>query len=233
MTRARGTTEEPRRRPSYGHLGLSIIGLAALYPVLGFGVKGLAIWTGMFLVMLLGIVHALHPQRLWPARLCSFLCFSTFAAALAATVCYAMNADGHGWIFVILNALILAYLAMATGLMFSDVFTSGDVDRNRLVGASCAYVFVGLTWTYAYLFLHAFADGPAMTPIVTGGDAAALHAEYLYFSFVTLSTLGYGDLVPQALTFRIAAASEALVGQIFMAILVARIVGMHLLRSKP
>ncbi len=220
------------RRASYGRLGLALILLAVLYPVLEFGVVGLALWTAMFLALLLTVVRALHPPQPWLARLCRALCWATLAAAVAAVVCYGMQADGHGWIFVPLNGLILAYLALATWLIFVDVFASPRVDRNRLVGAACAYVLLGLVWTYAYLLLHGLSSGLVLGQAAVAGDAASLHAEYLYFSFVTLSTLGYGDLVPQTLSFRIVAASEALVGQIYLAILVARIVGMHLFRMR-
>ncbi len=93
-----------------------------------------------------------------------------------------------------------------------------EVTSETILGALCAYVLIGLLYAFVFLAVAEFRDTFFAQP--------GLHeqGEYLYFSFVALTTLGFGDLspadgLPQALTV-----SEALVGNIFLVTLVARLV---------
>jgi hypothetical protein len=93
------------------------------------------------------------------------------------------------------------------------------VTHETIFGALCSYVLLGLLFAFAYLALDLVRDAPFFAQ-----PGAHQESEYLYFSFVTLTTLGFGDLspsvgLPQALT-----ALEALVGSIFLVTLVARLV---------
>jgi Ion channel len=93
------------------------------------------------------------------------------------------------------------------------------VTHETVLGVLCTYVLLGLLFAFAYLALDLVRDAPFFAQ--PGSHEAS---EYLYFSFVTITTLGFGDLspavgLPQALT-----ALEALVGSIFLVTLVARLV---------
>jgi hypothetical protein len=93
------------------------------------------------------------------------------------------------------------------------------VTHETVLGALCSYVLVGLLFAFLYLAVDALRDGPFFVQ-----PGPHVQSEYLYFSFVALTTLGFGDLspsvgLPQALT-----ALEALLGQIFLVTLVARLV---------
>jgi hypothetical protein len=92
------------------------------------------------------------------------------------------------------------------------------VTYETVLGALCTYVLLGLLFAFAYLAVDELA-GPFFTQPGPHGQS-----EYLYFSFVTLTTLGFGDLspdvgLPQALTV-----FEALTGQVFLVTMVARLV---------
>lgn len=93
------------------------------------------------------------------------------------------------------------------------------VTVETVMGALCLYVLLGLLFAFAYLAVDPLLSGPFFAQ---PGDHQ--ESEYLYFSFVTLTTLGFGDLsptvgLPQALT-----ALEAILGQVFLLTLVARLV---------
>ena len=93
------------------------------------------------------------------------------------------------------------------------------VTYETVLGALCTYVLLGLLFAFAYLALDLVRDAPFFAQ--PGAHEAS---EYLYFSFVTITTLGFGDLspavgLPQALT-----ALEALLGSVFLVTLVARLV---------
>jgi hypothetical protein len=101
----------------------------------------------------------------------------------------------------------------------SRVLHHRRVTHETVLGALCTYVLVGLLFAFLYLAVQELRDGPFF---VQPGDHE--QSEFLYYSFVTLTTLGFGDLsptvgLPQALT-----ALEALLGQVFLVTLVARLV---------
>jgi uncharacterized membrane protein YhdT len=93
------------------------------------------------------------------------------------------------------------------------------VTSETVLGAACAYVLIGLLFAFLYLAVAGISDDPFFAQ-----PGEHVQSEYLYFSFVALTTLGFGDLspsvgLPQALTV-----VEALLGNIFLVTLVARLV---------
>ncbi len=93
------------------------------------------------------------------------------------------------------------------------------------------YLLLGMTWTVLYVVLyyanpHAFAFGTA--PELS---ASKIFPVMLYFSLTTISTVGFGDITPVSLQARYAAVAEAITGQFYLAILVARLVGLYMSRS--
>jgi ion channel len=108
----------------------------------------------------------------------------------------------------------------------SRVLHHRRVTHETVLGALCTYVLVGLLFAFLYLAVQELRDGPFF---VQPGDHE--QSEFLYYSFVTLTTLGFGDLsptvgLPQALT-----ALEALLGQVFLVTLVARLVTLWVRQS--
>jgi len=101
------------------------------------------------------------------------------------------------------------------------------VTAETILGATCAYILFGLLFAFVYLALGELRDAPFFAQ--PGPHEAS---EYLYFSFVALTTLGFGDLspavgLPQALTVL-----EALLGQVFLVTLVARLVTLWVRQSE-
>jgi voltage-gated potassium channel len=115
--------------------------------------------------------------------------------------------------------LPVALLVTATlPITLQRILRQKQVTYETVLGALCTYVLLGLLFAFAYLAVNDLA-GPFFTQTGTHGQS-----EYLYFSFVTLTTLGFGDLsphvgLPQALTV-----FEALAGQVFLVTMVARLV---------
>ena len=84
----------------------------------------------------------------------------------------------------------------------------------------------GLIFAFAYSVMGAIAASPVLSHI--GSDK---HAEEVYFSFITLTTVGYGDIAPVAAASRMTSVLEALFGQLYLAVLVARLVGLHIIHA--
>lgn len=222
-------------RGRYALLAGALLLLAAMYPVLALGFFGLTLWTVAFWAVLLGALYAVGSGR-GIRRLSRVLAAVAFLAGAAGLSCYNLRDSGHDWIFTLFDALTLLFLLLATGRILVDVVFRAAVDADHLVGAACAYVLLGLTFAYILSVLSGLTATPSLSPQLAGDPLAAtvaamVRAGYLYFSFVTLSTLGYGDFAPLTLTARLVAGVEAIVGQLFLTILVARLIGLHLTRN--
>ena len=123
--------------------------------------------------------------------------------------------------------LLLVFLGMLAVIVLFQVFREGPITIQRISGAVVVYLLLGLMWALAYQLIELqqpgsfnFADAPAI------GDT--LSARLVYFSFVTLTTLGYGDITAVSPVARTLAMLEAAIGQLFPAILIARLVSMEL-----
>lgn len=117
----------------------------------------------------------------------------------------------------------LAILAAASSLRFA--LKGQQVDSERLGAALSAYLLAGHVFGVCYWEVGALRAGS----FAVGGTPVALAAidlpTCIYFSYVTLATLGYGDIVPLTPTARGLAVSEAIIGQLYLAVLVAGLVG--------
>ena len=122
--------------------------------------------------------------------------------------------------------LLLCFLIWMTWLAVRQVLFTGSITRNDIVGAICIYVLLGLIWAILYLLLA------QTTPGVFNGLPQAPwldnFAAAVYFSFVTITTLGYGDISPALPVARFMVIMEAIVGVFYMAILVASLIGVRM-----
>jgi hypothetical protein len=124
--------------------------------------------------------------------------------------------------------LPVALLVTATlPVTISRVLHHRRITHETVLGALCAYVLVGLLFAFLYLAVHELRDEPFFAQ-----PGPHEQSEYLYFSFVALTTLGFGDLspsvgLPQALTVL-----EALLGQVFLVTMVARLVTLWVRQSE-
>jgi hypothetical protein len=111
-------------------------------------------------------------------------------------------------------------LAAAMGI---NVFASGHEVGERLSGAVVLYLLVGLIWGVAYHIVDLATPGAFSIQSPVKSDLF----DWIYFSFVTLTTVGYGDITPVAQSARSLATLEALVGQLYPAVIIARLVSLQ------
>lgn len=123
--------------------------------------------------------------------------------------------------------LMLVFFVFTAFKTAKQVLFSGDIDGNKILGAICLYFMIGVIWANIYCLLHInFAPAFNNVPITT--QWFALFPEFIYFSFVTLTTLGFGDISPNIPLSRVFVYFEAVVGQLYLTILVASLVGARL-----
>jgi len=130
-----------------------------------------------------------------------------------------------------LAALFLFFAGSLVSAGRQVLFVDAPVDANRIVGSISLYLLLGLLWTLAYLVLLEL--DPHALQGIEADDWRQAFPQAAYFSFVTLTTLGYGDILPQSLVGRFLAYMEAVAGVFYMAIVVASLVsaGIHELIS--
>lgn len=117
-------------------------------------------------------------------------------------------------------ALVAAYRAVRFSL------SSVRIDAERLYAALSAYLLIGMCWGVAYAAMARVLPGSLLSGGVVPSGGIGM-GDAIYFSFVTLATLGYGDLVPATPAMRGLAVFEAVIGQLYLALLVARLVGLQ------
>ncbi|MEE8093840.1 MAG: ion channel [Gammaproteobacteria bacterium] len=109
-------------------------------------------------------------------------------------------------------------------LTFRQVlFTPGPIDQNRLFGAISIYLLLGIIWAMFYVSVLEV-DPDAFNGADAGPWLESI-PEFVYFSFVSLTTLGYGDISPATPITRYLVYVEAIVGQLYIAIMIAGLVG--------
>ena len=126
--------------------------------------------------------------------------------------------------------LLFCFYLWAIWLAGKQVLFAGAVDANRIVGAICIYLLMGLIWTLMYLFI-----AQAIPGAFNGIEQMVWYdnfADVAYYSYVTLTTLGYGDISPVAPIARFLVYMEAVVGVFYMAILVASLIGVGINESR-
>ena len=121
---------------------------------------------------------------------------------------------------LVLIALVVVYL-----LRF--VLSAPRVDTEVLCASISAYLMLGLIWTLAYWLVAEVNPAAFAFNTASGAKESMQGFNAFYFSFVTLSTVGYGDITPVAPVARMLAALEAMTGMLYVAILIARLVSLY------
>ena len=128
----------------------------------------------------------------------------------------------------LLDALVLMFCLFAfVVITLMQLFSPGPVNLHRVLGAIAAYLLIGFMWSYAYRLADLKIPG-SIRFVGSFADGEAPMARYVYFSFTTLTTIGYGDVVPAHARSRMLAVTEALVGQLYPAVLIGGLLGMAL-----
>lgn len=127
---------------------------------------------------------------------------------------------------VLSEVALFVFLALAVFNTLRQVAVGNDISMNRIIGAICVYLMLGVLWSIAYAALEY--SQPGSFAGLTETFTPAWNPDWVYFSFVTITTLGYGDILPLTQSARSLAFAEAIVGQFYIAVLVAGLVGAYI-----
>ena len=137
--------------------------------------------------------------------------------------------------FVEIPSLILVgdyfgilFMAFMVVVILSFIFSEHEVTINVIYASIVVYLLIAIMWAFIYLVLESIHPGS----FATGeGQIEAGRRLYIYYSFVTITTLGYGDVTPTTDLANSFSFLEAVTGQIYLVVLVARLVGIHIAQS--
>ena len=131
------------------------------------------------------------------------------------------------WLIALRSLLTILASGVLGALLLARVMRDGRINLNRIMGAIGSYLLIGIVFTQAFRLLAEFIDG-AFAIGGTPASFAAISYKLSYFSFITLTSTGYGDITPVHPYARSLATMEALAGNLFLAVLVARLVGLEI-----
>ena len=174
-------------------------------------------WVPFVVVVLQGatLLAALSaagaPRRLWRVAIVVVV-----IALVSGLTVWTSGVDSGGGTVFILNVLLVAG---APVVIARALIRRGLIDIQTVLGAICIYVLLGMLWAFTYAAISGIQTSPFFAQ-----EAKATVADFLYFSFVTLTTTGYGDLTAAGGLGRAVAVLEALLGQLYLVTVVAVIV---------
>jgi Ion channel len=199
---------------------LSLLLAILLTPVLDHGNwSRLVLAAVTFIPVVLSIVRLSQIKRwVWPSVL---LALGNVIFVVAGNTFRSQTLNGIRWGF------LAAFFALTAAGLFSYLRNSRSVAQPQLYTAVNIYLLLGLLWATLYLAIDAFSPGS----IQVGSHPADRQTELLYFSLITLSTIGYGDIVPLSGEVRMLAALEGVTGVLYIAITVALLVSRF--RNEP
>jgi hypothetical protein len=177
--------------------------------------------TVFSLVLLSGAAIAWGRPKLFTLALCGVV--PALVLRWLTWISPASNVQIWSEIFSLTAVLTIVFVVLA------QVFREGPVNAMRVQGAVAAYLLLGVAYAYAYQ-IDAHLNPAA---IASTEGRITTFVEWIYFSFCTLSTVGYGDIVPTSRVSRSLAIAEGISGQLYLAILIARLVTLQVSDSGP
>jgi hypothetical protein len=126
------------------------------------------------------------------------------------------------------NIFGVLFFAFTISRILVFIFREEEVNLNLIFAAAVVYLLMAIMWSYVHLSLERIVPGAYSIPADKG-----VHGQFLfvYYSFVTISTLGYGDITPLSSLARSLSIIEAVTGQLFIAVLIAWLVGVYISRA--
>jgi hypothetical protein len=207
----------------------------------------------LVLILMLVVQSFLNPETMVQRTVFNLLLLAVVLAAirslsesrkrLSTAIVVGMVSYAFSWFVeftestALIASMLIGYIVVFAILLIAlseDVFSVGPVDANRIIGASCIYFVLGLLWALIYSLLETMNPGSFGFVNRPAGDTLIQEkvSDLMYFSNVTLTTLGYGDITPLSQPAKMFATLQAIVGQLYVAIVIGRMVGLHISESR-
>ncbi len=212
------------RKKRFAYLTKSLILLLIVYPYLDRDLFGQLLMSIITIMVMISLIFAVSDKKR------DVIIALLFAIPWFAVLIYNFPIFERDGSIGVRREIVFATLLFfyTTYRIFVHLIRSREVTSEILFAAICVYLMIGLSWAALYIFVDVLNPGAF---IDTSGELTNTAPRFLFFSYVTLTTIGYGTLTPATDQARSLAMMEALLGQLYLTIMVARLVGLHI--SKP
>lgn len=206
---------------------LTLVLLLVIQPMVrGFAVRG-PVFDVLHSLVLVAAILSLCERR-WP-RMAALLL--GVPALVGRWLAYMLASNGEDVLTLTDHFVEILFLAFVAVMIVRVILTHRSISTDSIFGAICAYLLLGMAWGTLYSVIEVLKPGSF---VAAGELADALRSAetrgpvLVYYSFVTLTTVGYGDITPVAPSARTLSWLEAMMGQFYIAVLVASLVGIRL-----
>ncbi len=218
-------------RGRFKYLLISLLLLAVLEPFFrNLGIFGIGFLDAIYTFVLLCALYTISDNR-------KFLAAGIILVVPIFLISWTNYARIHPALALVNGGLSIVLLVFVATAILVHVLRRERVTTDTIYGAACVYLMFGVIWGVTFTIIEmsvpgAFSMGDSH---IVGSDFASryrvLDAALMYYSFITLTTVGYGDIVPVSPIARTFSALEAVVGQLYLVLLIARLVGLHISQS--
>jgi hypothetical protein len=198
-----------------------LFSLFILQPVTDVRILGVKLGSLLLTLVFVGAVLAVKQHR------AMFVLAVLLAVPGLITEFLRAEAAPDSGLHLLADGLVISLFFLVCACIVIDLFTDHEVDLGSISAALCIYLLIGLGFAFVYDAVVRLDPGALTGVSLDAGSERGGISGLIYFSFVTITTLGYGDVTPLTQNARNFAMLEALLGQVVLVVLVARLVGMQ------
>ncbi len=211
-------------RNEWRHLALlsSILFLFIITPVVAAFRHGVLIMNAVAAVVLVAGSYTLSERK-------RLFAVAVVLSGISIIAAWLVLITQQPWAAILSHSCVIVLITFFSVTILDYVLRGTSITLDKIFAAVCVYLLLGYAWTFAYALIDELQPGSFVfltTAPLNSYVARVLEMRYL--SFMTLTTVGYGDVVPHSDAARTLAALEAVAGQIYLTVLIARLVGLHI-----
>jgi len=204
------------------YLLISLLFILFVYPIFENWEAGSKFFALFVSFVLVAGVYAVTRESLWKFFVSMILAAPAMVLLWTEEFMPLVHMEIAAFAFMLLFGFFTVYCIL------SHVMKARRVDANILAGAASAYLLIGISWGFLYCLVFLVMPGSFSNSAAIPQGADNIWSTFNYYSFTTLTTLGYGDITPTTSRAQSFAIVEAAIGVLFSALLVAKLVGTYL-----
>ncbi len=208
-------------RDRFLFLLISLLSLILIAPLLGEYVNLNTLSDIIITAIFLSAIYAISQKERYLFISCLFL----LPVLVAIWLSYFVNTP---FLRLVGNCCGILFFAFTIIIILSAIFRENEVTLDVIYGAIAVYLLMALMWAFIYEVIDTL--NPNAFSVTEEALEGTRH-HFIYYSFVSITTVGYGDITPLSLSARSFSILEMVVGQIYLVVLIARLVGIHISQS--
>ncbi len=214
-----------------GRFSFMLISMVAMFFIVPLAGDSQSVVDEMFgwfcIAVLISCLRAISQSR----RFFYFMVLLTIVNVLLGGSEIVVQEESSRFLITVLGFRVIYFVIVFLSIM-RFVLNSTEVTADKICGAISAYLLMGIIWSFVYMIFH-YIDPTCITVPAEWLSTDTINSYWaIYFSFTTLTTLGYGDITPQTPLTQSYAVMEAAIGQIFLAVIVARLIALHITHER-